>query len=550
MPFCLARVHDDVVGDITTLIKFNGPCFAIIVTGVPLAGKKIICQRAAGLSDLVPYLHISDASAGFLQLADTIATWFRYVDDETVSRQAEYVLDLLRKQHWSRSHDECIVLVRSALSKGLRACFLIDRIQFLDEFSVSLLRECLRAATNVRRGSRRMSIGMRSRSKSMKSEHDASNICGVVGKVCFLCVHVSFYNWKTASEVANDISRSTESLHIPIIRVGQATNEGLRTMFRDLSDMEVEERWLDALAESSGNFAGYFIERAAAIRIKSSKLWSEGKRPLAETTEKLVLHIPYGLVRQNKTLSVMEVSAEVGMKFNQIFDELPPLFQTTLKIIMIASRNGFAYKLLTKVLWEVLNDLVRDGVDLETLSMILSELEDMCIVKAETFGDEEVVSFECPAFADVAFDVSTPVQIQSIADALIERLLPYQNDKFTIPFVLANLYYITGRTDNELESYWTKGYKMFSNASSGWPENETNKWKEIIHDEAVWCGYNPHNIFGIESNTDNASTKVVGKILPLLKVRLLLKLMLPCFIESIFTSYLIHYLQHRYIQHQ
>jgi hypothetical protein len=88
-------VHDDVVSEIAKHIGHDSSRVAVVVTGVPMAGKKIVCQRAAGCANLVPYLHLSGASAGFLQLAFTIATWFQYVDNEAVRCRAGEVLERL-----------------------------------------------------------------------------------------------------------------------------------------------------------------------------------------------------------------------------------------------------------------------------------------------------------------------------------------------------------------------------------------------------------------------------------------------------------------------
>jgi len=63
------RVHDDVVREIETLISRSRSRLAVMVTGVSLAGKKIVCQRAAGNAGFVPYLHLADASAGFVQVS-------------------------------------------------------------------------------------------------------------------------------------------------------------------------------------------------------------------------------------------------------------------------------------------------------------------------------------------------------------------------------------------------------------------------------------------------------------------------------------------------
>jgi hypothetical protein len=457
---------------------------------------------------LVPYLHLSDESAGFLQLAKTIATWFQYVDDEAVRQCANNVLELLMKQHWSRSHDECIALVDLALERGLRACFVIDRIQFLDEFSMSLIRECLCGRAVPRRKGRRVSTA---NGRAANYKHG--------GKLCLLCVHVSFYNGKSVMDVVNDLSRSNESVQIPVVQVGEATNEALTTMFRDLSDMEVDDRWLDAYAEASGNCAGYFIERVAAMRTKSSKLWSEGKRPYAETSERLVLHIPYGLVRINKTIPVMEVSAEVAMRFHQLFDELPPLCQTALKVMTVASRGGYVFYLPSRVMYEVLNDLIADGVEWDTYSTILDEMKDLRMIKNDIKDGMDVLTFQCPAFADVAFDVSTPEQIKSIAVALAERLQPLVDDNFVVPLVLAKLYIATGQVDSDSNALWRKGFSMLEKVSSGWTVGEKNKWMECIDDEISSTGHDAVKILGENFKYKKSEIQVVGKILPLIKVR-------------------------------
>lgn len=507
------------VNEIAQHISQDRSRVAVVVTGIPLAGKKIVCQRAAGVADLVPYLHLSDASAGFLQLANTIATWFQYVDNEVVRCHAASVLDHMQKQHWSRAHDDCIDLVDLALAKGLRACFLVDRVQFLDEFSLSLLRECLHGRTRNRRGSRRIS-GVSARClAALGSDFADLTEENLVGKVCFMCVHMSLYNWKTAADVVTDIDRSQGALEIPIIRLGEASRDELRTMIRDLSDMEVEDRWIDAYSEASGSCAGYFIERVAAIRNLSGKLWSEGKSPYAETTQELVLHIPPGLVHSNKKLPVTQVRAEVAMRFSQIFDELPPVFQTALKILTIATTTGFFYRLPQALLWEVLNDLIADGVEFGVLGVALEEMAEMSLLKIEHEGNDEVVTFQSPALADVAFDVSTPVQIQSITDALIERLDSRLHDNFRVPLVAAHLLHIVGHDETQMKLLWRLGYTTFIKESSDWPESQINKWKESIDDEITASGYSSREILGDQFHFPCPSLKVVGKLLPLLKVR-------------------------------
>jgi len=503
---------------------------AIVVTGVSLAGKKIVCQRAAGNAGFTPYKHLADPSAGFVQLARTIATWFQYVENEEVRTLAGDVLHHMNNNHWSRAHDLCIDLVDLSVQVGLRSCFLIDRIQFLDEFSLSLLRECMyeRFQEGLRRRNSRMDRKRRSSGgskrrhriseeiKAQQLELDQADSAGGfgIGKVCFLCVHVSLYNWKSVAHVVEDMARS--QLNIPIIRLGEARKEELRRMFRDLSDMEVEERWLDAYAEASGYCAGYFIERAAAIRVLSGKLWSEGKRAYAETSEELVLHIPRGLVRINKLLPVDKVRAEIAMRFSQVFDELPPLFQTAVKILTIATRTGF-FRLPREVLWHTLNDLMTEGVERPVFQVLVSELTEMCLVKAEQdSGGEMLLSFQSPALADVAFDVSTPIQIESIGNALIERLKPILQTDFHIPLVMAYLYQLTDQDENKKKALWLQGYRAL--LQSGLNETRLNKWKEYIDEEIVAAGYDSTEILGRDFSVSYTERNAVGKRLPLLKI--------------------------------
>lgn len=374
-PFVPGRCHDGIVEEITKHITKGRRRCAVLVNGISLAGKKIVCQRAAGFADLVPYLHVSDDSAGFLQLARTIATWFSYIENDDVRYLADSVMRHLEHGRWSRAHDECIELVNTSLEEGLRSCFLVDRVQFLDDFSISLIRECLHGRARIRRTSSQYSEGSAPDLES--SERSAAMNEHVPGEICFLLVHVSLYNWKSAANIVADITRSHKALHIPIITLSEASREELRTLFKDLADQDVDERWLDAYAEASGYCAGYFIERAAGIRKLSGKEWREGRQGYVHVTPALQIYIPPGLVRANKAIPVGMISAEVAMRFSQVFDGLPPLFQTFAKILSLSSRTGF-FELPTSIMWETLNDLITTGVEQGLFQVIINEMEGMC----------------------------------------------------------------------------------------------------------------------------------------------------------------------------
>lgn len=222
----------------------------IVITGPPQSGKKIAAQRAAGYADLTPFLHVSSESAGHLQLTRTIATWYQYIDDHDIRSGAMEILEHIDARRWSRAHDSCIELLNFAVTLGIRACFVVDRVQFLDEFSCSIIRECCatRKAKQGRELSKQWSSRLSGRSES--SDHDGDNDAG--GVVCFLCIHVAFYQWSNADDTARKLSQSGSRARVPVITLGRVFAEDLRLLFRDLADMEVHERWLQTYAETSG----------------------------------------------------------------------------------------------------------------------------------------------------------------------------------------------------------------------------------------------------------------------------------------------------------
>lgn len=255
-------IHDEQVRQIQGIL--NGPRsrMAVVVTGPTLAGKKIVCQRAAGYANLAPYLHICEENGGLLQLAKTIATWFMYVEHEEVKRRASDVLEFLLLQHWTQAHDECIKLVSFALENGMEMCFLVDRFQFLDEFSFSLIRECLHGRVRLNRlamSSRSMLERKSSSASSLRSSE--SMIMNDTGRLAFLCTHVPLYNCMDACDLVSHLTRDHRNLNVPVIEVLQSTKEELRTLMRDTIDMKVGDRWLDTYSESAGFCAGYFVSK-------------------------------------------------------------------------------------------------------------------------------------------------------------------------------------------------------------------------------------------------------------------------------------------------
>ena len=453
---------------------------AVVVTGATLTGKKSLCQRAAGYADLVPYLHVSDESMGFLQLARTIATWFQYIDSEEIKACTENIFCHLEKKRWSRAHDDCVNLINLAITMELQACFLIDRIQLLDDFSLSLIRECLHGKSRRQR-TLNLSTSNMSSNHSFR-ESNSEPIEDGCGKICFLCVHVSLYTCKSAEHIVNDVTRSHKSLNIPIIKVGEGTVDELRAMSDVISGVVPSERMLNASALACGLCIGYHAERMGAVRNLSSKMWSEGRMGFVELNDNFEWTVPLGSRRDVISLPVTQICGEVAMKFSHVFDGLPPVFQTFCKVLCVSARTKF-FKLPRAMMWNVLNDLIAEGVENGVYNIVVDEMVEMNLLKVEFQNDEEVLSFQCPALGDIALDVCTPIQLKSIGGALIERLEPHVYDTFVISFVLANLHDLVGDEYKLREKLWMHGYKCFLEECQDWDPILVLDWKEMIADE-------------------------------------------------------------------
>lgn len=328
-----------------------------------------------------------------------------------------------------------------------------------------------------------------------------------------------------------DIIRSHTSFKIPIITLGEASKEELRTLLRDLNGVEVEDRWIDAYAEASGHSAVYFLERVDAVRNLSAELWKEGKAALFETSADLLVHIPPGLVRLNKELKVTQIRPEIGMVFSKIYDEFPPLCQMVIKIVTIATRRGF-YKLPYSILWEAMNDLIAQGVEKKVLHVLVDEMVELCVLKIEdrdertvaidldVDDDEEdrVLSIQSPALADIAMDVCTPVQVQSIAAVLIERLEAGKSDAFQVALVAAGLHSLLNQEEDAMKHLWMMCYHDFLQKSRGWSLYRINKWKEIIDDEIRQSGHSPQAILGDDFSANVSPRRLVSPCIAMLRL--------------------------------
>lgn len=495
--------HHRVVQQVRKCINSRHSRCAVILTGTPFSGKREICLRAAALGGLVPFKHVCDDTAGLAQLARTIATWYSYADSQNIRDRAAKVLDHMNKKRWSRAHDECVNLVIHAVNEGLKACFVIDRIHFLDSFSLSIMRRSLQGKI--------LSSGMRNNGKTVHrmsntalsgtssgSDIDGSCHGSIIGgkkakgKIAFLGTHVSLYHHKTAEQIRDDITRSSRTFSVKVVEVGESTPEELRAFIQDECDVEVDDRWIRCHQEASGSNLQYMLRRAKAIREISDR--DSGSIVRDVITRDLKLHIPSGYIENCRQFPVVHCSADITMKSAQIFDELPPLFQSVTKVLAIATRRGL-FMVPTSVIKNVMDDLY-GGLNDNQIKTIIKEMVEMYLVKTESSGGVDTVNFRAPSLGHVAMDVCTPNQIQTISSALVNRLGMVLNDNFRIPLLMALLSHDIYASDDTVNRYWRLGYENFVKESSCWTPGERNWWKERISDLVTSVDGNPTSLFG------------------------------------------------------
>ena len=392
------------------------------------------------------------------------------------------------------------------MEAGLVACFIVDRVGFLDDFSLSFIRECLhgrkyrQAFGKIHYGLRRPQLDDSVSNLSLTSESQRG------GRIAFLCVHVPLYNSPEAQSVADDITRSHRSLSVPIIEVGPASLEQFREMTSStMSVSRFDDRLLYAGSAAAGHCAGYFVERSAAIGQMQPGRINAGLKPLLETTEDLVYTIPAGCLRTFRKITVMQVGPHIAMRYGHVYDELPPIMQVLCKVLAVVGQTEYYWAPRNRI-WEVLNDLIAQGVDNDAMSTILDEMKCMYLVQVWVHDGVEFIKLQSPAMADIALDVCTPIQVESIAKAWIGRLDPDKAGDFRVSLVLAWLHNLIdpcrkcALTTGKSNSLWQEGYRtMLSISEKGdWKRSRIDRWKELIASEIEESGRDVASVLGTD----------------------------------------------------
>ena len=308
-------------------------------------------------------------------------------------------------------------------------------------------------------------------------------------------------NRKSAEELKEDITRSCRTFRVRVVKVEESTDEETKSFIREAFDMEPDDRWLRCHKEASGVSLAYLLERAKALRKMSSSASNgeDGKARASDViTRSAGLHIPSGSLQHCHRLPLSHVSADLAMKTLQLFDDLPPLFQTLIKVVAIATRQA-NFKLPNIVAWKVMNDLYGD-MDSSRFAIVIGEMTDMHLLKTSVDKSMDKISFETPIVADVALTVCTPTQIQIISEALLYRLEAMMNHDFKVPLVIADLLHATGAREARVQKCWRRAYEGFMNANDHDPKYggkmERYWWLEYFSDVISLAGYEPTDVLG------------------------------------------------------
>ena len=131
-------------------------------------------------------------------------------------------------------------------------------------------------------------------------------------------------------------------------------------------------------------------------------------------------------------------------------------------------------------------------------------------------ADREI-TIQSPALADIAMDVCTPTQFESIASALVDCLQTSWTENFKTALVCASLHDVVSGNEAVMKQMWRQAFYSFLCESEGWPEWERNQWIEAIGDAIRAAGFSPKEVLGEELSVPCPRRMAIPSSLSMLK---------------------------------
>lgn len=161
--------------------------------------------------------------------------------------------------------------------------------------------------------------------------------------------------------------------------------------------------------------------------------------------------------------------------------------------------GGSYWALPTNIMCSVLGDAIADGIDRKEIDAIIKELRDNFLITTETDKNgQEAVALMNPALGDIAFDLCTPSQIDSICRALLQHMETMRYHDYRIPFVMARFLHRLGKDDDAMVRLWQHGYKMLraKRRDTHMVDDEYYPILEAIDEEILSFGFKTKELLG------------------------------------------------------
>lgn len=123
-----------------------------------------------------------------------------------------------------------------------------------------------------------------------------------------------------------------------------------------------------------------------------------------------------------------------------------------------------------------------------------------------------------PAIADIAYDVCTPDQLDTICMALLDRMESMVDAEPIVPFVMASFYQRLGNNEHAMIHLWRKGYSMLLEMRQYVDERKFNMFLETIDADIRDSGLDTLDVLGKDFSYQKCEDTSIGSNLPMCKV--------------------------------